>query len=509
MQCRACLQTNCENTIRFDDLKIMCFNLITNLSISKDDNMPQQLCQTCTRELTLCVEFRQKCISSNVILLSAQTKNEDIKVEPQFKQEYVDDDMDHDASEINYIEMDTKEEIQIENEYVEANPSGDNFVYEFVADVKKQEADEILARARLPSKKKTRKPRAKLSKHKTDEPDNKAHESGKLEFLNCGLCPDRVEVDKLRSHLMGHEHDAGAAGCGVCALRLPWKTLLRHRITHLEPPHLICHVCLHTAKSRASLRTHYKKHDDVVACGECGKRYRNARNLDRHVRAMHDTTKLHCDQCDEVLTSAHALRNHENKTHRHKCSACEFTAETRSGLRQHILRVHAATASTCELCRAAFVDAVARAAHVCRMRAPSHAATVCNICGRLFHKADKLKKHLTTHTGELSYKCEECGVAYRTWRALRVHRNKHAGVRPHACEYCPATFSAMPTLVKHRRVHTGERPYVCKMCGKGFSANHNLKLHMRVHGVYDLIKKKTKDNTNENPVDNNTETTQN
>ena len=53
--------------------------------------------------------------------------------------------------------------------------------------------------------------------------------------------------------------------------------------------------------------------------------------------------------------------------------------------------------------------------------------------------------------------------------------------RRHVCQICSKAFKRADHLRKHEITHTGEKPFACEHCGKAFNRKENLKTHYKVH----------------------------
>lgn len=79
------------------------------------------------------------------------------------------------------------------------------------------------------------------------------------------------------------------------------------------------------------------------------------------------------------------------------------------------------------------------------------------------------------------FQCPQCSKMLSRAESLKNHMRTHSGERPFACDECPKSFKLKMHLVAHRRIHTGERPFCCRVCNKSFAQSFSLKRHLRMH----------------------------
>ncbi|XP_041988732.1 zinc finger protein 664-like isoform X3 [Aricia agestis] len=429
MQCRACLKTNCKNATKLDEFNVKSFNLITNLNIHSGDGMPQQLCAKCTKDLKVCIAFREKCISSNSVLSQVVFHK---KLKPdEIKEEDLESNIDaQNVLKTEILIVKTEESSKVEFLKEESLSSEDQFDDSFQTYVDDK--------YNLYSKKNKR----KLKREKVDHSKKKKGTTGEAQILyydskkhECGLCLEYLDEDSLFEHVSSHEQ---SNYCQICSKHFAsWPKLLVHRAEHLTGQTFACHICLKRFRLTLSLQNHYNvKHLNntlnLLQCSDCDKVYDSVKKLQKHIWAYHGSKTFKCDKCSlefphKQLYNYHRQRKHAERTMLY-CDQCDYK--------------------------------------------------------NVFSRNLKLANHLKTHTEERSYKCDRCPAAYKTRAALRVHAARHDGIRRYTCDTCPQAFHNQSSLIRHRRLHTGEKRFVCTICAKAFTEGYNLKVHMRVHNKH-------------------------
>ncbi|CAH1640569.1 unnamed protein product [Spodoptera littoralis] len=111
--------------------------------------------------------------------------------------------------------------------------------------------------------------------------------------------------------------------------------------------------------------------------------------------------------------------------------------------------------------------------------------TTCHQCGKHFETQSAcLKHHLSEHPRtsffppNQRYICEICGSSLAPG-SIQTHKNMHSREKVHRCDTCGREFHAAVGLKRHLLTHTGEKPYSCSLCDKRFTQSNSMKLHYR------------------------------
>uniref|UniRef100_A0A7N6F709 C2H2-type domain-containing protein n=1 Tax=Anabas testudineus TaxID=64144 RepID=A0A7N6F709_ANATE len=142
---------------------------------------------------------------------------------------------------------------------------------------------------------------------------------------------------------------------------------------------------------------------------------------------------------------------------------------------------------TCPVCALTFSQSY----HMTRHLRNQHGLGqyICPKCGKnlsscVFLQLTALKYHLRTHTEERPYQCSCCIETFEEKDALEQHCLKHRKFKkekPYSCTRCDYAFATLGELTEHMTSHEGEQPSNCPICGKTFLNKNKLEKHLTIH----------------------------
>ncbi|XP_060808000.1 gastrula zinc finger protein XlCGF46.1 isoform X2 [Amyelois transitella] len=196
--------------------------------------------------------------------------------------------------------------------------------------------------------------------------------------------------------------------------------------------------------------------------------------------------KFHCLECDEIMDSVAALKEHNMNYHGIvTCEICYKTFVDENELQNHVDAKHIYQCPDC-LC----IKSNAKSLKDHQEKA--HSNFICKDCGKSFQRLEKLNAHERKHANKKE--CPKCGKYYSTKEfyekhvklcledKLDPHPIRSKIVKTHFCELCGKGYSTLGGLRVHMRfVHENAKPHICPQCGKQFTAPSYLKIHMVTH----------------------------
>ncbi|KAH7970293.1 hypothetical protein HPB49_002339 [Dermacentor silvarum] len=104
----------------------------------------------------------------------------------------------------------------------------------------------------------------------------------------------------------------------------------------------------------------------------------------------------------------------------------------------------------------------------------------CGVCGKVSSRRDTLHGQANEHIGDKDHICRACDPSSVEKPKFGKHCRKRT-VENNKCDMCDKMFHRADYLAVHYRTHTGERPYECEICGKSFRQPQHLHNHKRTH----------------------------
>ncbi|KAF2893522.1 hypothetical protein ILUMI_12654 [Ignelater luminosus] len=535
--CRACL-TSTETAIIFEisyeNVNLYeIFKTCASVQIEKNDNLPQNICESCLLRLIQLYEFRQQCQRSDILLRielnQENVKHEEVKVEEPIISNEEGDVITEDTannSEKLHAEIvketikDNKELVSEEvarnhkeanGEFIENvvdNKAWENhelyvtFIEQTVTNKKGEETvteNKRLVHNSMSPDLKIQYNAACISTHKIQvEKKNRI----KKKSYFCQHCNDTFDsYDKFRIHRQQVNHPRYATkACPECYKPILSASFKLHMRTHTkEKPHT-CQICQKQFSVKCNLQRHMMTHtgERPHKCDVCGRGFIQAVSLKEHKRIHTGDTPFVCSYCGKRFRLSanhrrhllyHQIENGDKKelngvnttklNASFKCNVCNCFLTSRKTLNTHML-VHREKTFLCSWCGKGFVSNAGLNSH-----SKVHTGIkpyTCTKCNKTFSQQGSLKSHMYTHTGERPFVCKVCPKAFAQQIHLREHMRTHTGEKPYSCTYCDKSFTLKGCLTTHIRIHTGETPYICDICDRGFYDSSSMKKHKRRHG---------------------------
>lgn len=202
--------------------------------------------------------------------------------------------------------------------------------------------------------------------------------------------------------------------------------------------------------------------------------------LSFHLDEIVELKKFVCDVCQQTFDTKVELRRHSKNRHEknHLCTHCGKFFKRADTLKKHILMHEGAKPFKCTVCEKAYRQSFLLKDHLRSHRKEKY---ICNECGKELSSYNTLNVHMKYHSGVKNYRCHLCDSNFTLSGHLKEHLKIHTDEKLFPCLICPKRFRSKGLVTIHNRTHSKERPYKCDRCPKAFPSASKLTLHIRSH----------------------------
>ncbi|XP_067635781.1 zinc finger protein 62-like [Eurosta solidaginis] len=325
MQCRACMQANCEGVVDMsyvvsEDSKTLYdyFNECTQLHATSIDNLPKILCINCTDNLQAAYNFKQVArrsdeefkkisamqeVETKFIYASAETSNALQNFVEYNSATLTELEPAKGSTQLALVLSDEKNDVVvIKEEFIYENTNNEQYVCgdsEVSTQDEEEAADEALG--------------------------------CKATYI-CDICSLKCnKKQELKDHIFDQHKDDII--CTVCPkiFELPRELRLHNKLVHMTESPIFCPWCKSTkVLLRDELIAHVQRTHNISYLKYFPRKEMRDQNLNQH---------FECELCEKSFITPDTLADHFRK-HKYICPICSMSFKRESVYRKHAKQVH-------------------------------------------------------------------------------------------------------------------------------------------------------------------------
>ncbi|XP_047039368.1 zinc finger protein 397-like isoform X1 [Helicoverpa zea] len=196
--------------------------------------------------------------------------------------------------------------------------------------------------------------------------------------------------------------------------------------------------------------------------------------------------KYRCYECKAEFFFFKTLTNHMNEhSTDHVCDVCGRCFLLADRLRAHSQSHKASKTVKCDLCGKICGSNMLLKSHIRYKH--KKLSYMCSICDKSFQTSQKRMQHFEEvhNRTPLNLTCKVCSKKFELHKSLYAHmRADHLNLnkeRKYGCDVCGTMFKSRNCLSLHMVVHSGEKNYECEICHKKYGRRKTLTEHLRIH----------------------------
>ena len=196
--------------------------------------------------------------------------------------------------------------------------------------------------------------------------------------LECHICKKSLGNEiTLKNHIQYVHSSNSHEECLICEKKILSYNFKKHFKIHSNEKKLHnCNFCDYSTAYKGNLKIHISRahlkeagQDCIVPQFSCSKCSKFVRNLEKHMRKVHNDEKYSCSECDYKANEKPSLTRHKRLHHSEKdfsCKLCPKTFKKESIFKHHIKMVHfkGKAIIECSFCTKEFTSNQIRRDHI-------------------------------------------------------------------------------------------------------------------------------------------------